>query len=80
MDNLTRAQRDARAKLHSCFLFLQEQRLQPLMRSERLFSITAVQQQREDVQGRPLPVRALATVSSAVPSASSGTGGLAGGA
>ncbi len=75
-----RAQRDAHAKLHSCFLFLRA--LQPQYCSERLSFVNAAQQaQQEGVPGRSLPVHALAVVPSvaAAAAASSGSRGSPGG-
>ena len=42
--DLTRAQRDARAKLHPHLLSLREQHLQPRFRGERFYFINAAQQ------------------------------------
>ena len=74
-----RAQRDARAKLHSRFMFLRA--LQPQVCSERLSFVNAALQQQEDVPGQLLPVRALAGAPSvaAAAAAGSGNGGSPGG-
>ena len=73
VDDLTRAKQDARAKLHPRLLFTWEQHLQSHFRGKNPLSINAAQQWRENMLGRPLPVRISTAVPLAIPTAAAGS-------